>query len=71
LVPSGRAAAHLTFGHGAHYCLGAGLARLQIAVAMRTLLHRLPGLRLADDANAVGWHEGLATRGLTHLLVTW
>lgn len=68
---SGRAA-HLTFGHGAHYCLGAALARTQLRIALHRLLHRLPGLRLADhDPDAVRWCTGLATRGPARLLVTW
>jgi cytochrome P450 len=71
LVPTGRPAAHLTFGHGAHFCLGAGLARLQLNIALPTLVRRMPGVRLAEGADAVGWCEGLAIRGLTRLLVTW
>jgi cytochrome P450 len=71
LVPAGRAAAHLTFGYGPHFCLGARLARLQLNLALPALVRRMPGLRLADDAAAVGWCEGLAVRGLTRLLVTW
>jgi cytochrome P450 len=71
IEPAGRAMAHLTFGHGAHFCLGAGLARLQLTCALRTLFQRLPTLRLADGPNPVGWYEGLATRGLTHLNVSW
>jgi cytochrome P450 len=66
-----RAAGHLTFGHGPHFCLGAGLARLQVGTALETLWRRLPGLALAEVPDAVGWAEGLATRGLTRLLVTW
>jgi cytochrome P450 len=34
---------HLSFGHGVHFCLGAHLARHQVAIAVRALLHRLPG----------------------------
>jgi cytochrome P450 len=66
-----RSAAHLTFGHGAHYCLGAELARLQLNIAVPALLRRLPDLRLAAGADAVGWNEGMATRGPARLRVTW
>ncbi|MEU4828712.1 cytochrome P450 [Actinomadura sp. NPDC023710] len=34
---------HLSFGHGVHFCLGAHLARHQVAIAIDGLLHRLPG----------------------------
>jgi cytochrome P450 len=68
--PAARSAAHLTFGHGTHYCLGAPLARLQVRLALDALLRRLPKLALAD-ADAVGWKDGLAMRGLSRLSVTW
>lgn len=38
---------HLAFSSGIHYCLGAGLARLEGAVAVRTLYERFPDLRVA------------------------
>lgn len=42
------AARHLSFGHGPHFCLGAGLARLEAETALRGLFGRYPTLTLAD-----------------------
>lgn len=39
---------HLAFGHGIHFCLGAGLSRLEARVALGDILQRLPGLELAS-----------------------
>lgn len=41
---------HLAFGHGVHFCLGAPLARLEIATALRRLFERFPGISLAVPA---------------------
>lgn len=38
---------HVAFGFGAHYCLGAPLARLEARIALPMLFDRFPGLRLA------------------------
>jgi cytochrome P450 len=40
---------HLSFGFGTHFCLGAGLARLEARIAFRGLLERFPHLALAGD----------------------
>ena len=42
---------HLAFGFGEHFCLGSNLARLEARTAVRTMLDRLPNLRLAPDAD--------------------
>jgi cytochrome P450 family 142 subfamily A polypeptide 1 len=40
---------HLAFGFGAHFCLGASLARLEITAMIGRLLRRLPDLELATE----------------------
>lgn len=64
-------ASHIGFGHGPHHCLGAPLARMELQVALRTLLTRLPDLRLAVPETDVTWKSGVATRAPAHLPVTW
>jgi cytochrome P450 len=61
--------AHLGYGHGIHYCLGAPLARLEGHTALATLLRRLPDLRLAVDPAELRWRGGLIMRGLRTLPV--
>ena len=41
--------AHIAFGAGIHFCLGAPLARLELSVTLPRLLERMPALRLAGD----------------------
>jgi cytochrome P450 len=60
---------HVAFGHGIHFCLGAPLARLEGQIAIRTLLRRTDGLRLAVPQDAIRWQKGLVLRGLTALPV--
>jgi cytochrome P450 len=43
------ARAHLSLGYGIHYCLGAQLAKLQMAIVLDTLPRRLPKLRLKPN----------------------
>ncbi|MEU8353874.1 cytochrome P450, partial [Streptomyces sp. NPDC048845] len=59
---------HLGFGHGAHHCLGAPLARLELQEALRALILRFPGLRLAGD---IGWKNEMIVRGPFSMPVGW
>ncbi|MVN88377.1 cytochrome P450 [Deinococcus sp. HMF7620] len=58
---------HLTFGLGIHYCLGAPLARLELALSLRALCRTLPKLRLADPEEPGHYTGGFVIRGLARL----
>ena len=61
----------LGFGYGAHHCLGAQLARMDIQVALSALFDRCPGLRLAVPEDQLEWKTGMAVRGPVALPVSW
>jgi cytochrome P450 len=65
----GRAAGHLTFGHGIHYCVAAPLARIELDIAIRTALLRFPALRLAVPPGELRWRPSFRARGLVALPV--
>lgn len=44
---------HVSFGSGVHFCLGASMARTEATVALRTLVERLPTLRLAGPTERI------------------
>jgi cytochrome P450 len=62
---------HLAFGLGSHYCLGAPLARLEGAIALRALFDRFPDLHLATSIDDLAWRSGVLFRGLRELPVAW
>lgn len=59
-------ARHLAFGHGAHYCLGAPLARLEARSALAELARRIRSVTLAPD-NDLRYDPSFLLRGLTRL----
>ena len=62
---------HLAFGAGAHHCLGAQLARMELQEAFRGLLTRLPGLRMTISMSELEFRDGQAIASMRELPVTW
>ena len=58
---------HIAFGLGVHFCLGAGLARLEAAVAFGSLVPRLQHLRLKNPE--IRWSDSPFLRGPTELIL--
>ncbi|OMC40483.1 cytochrome P450 [Mycobacterium sp. IS-1264] len=58
----------VSFGSGAHFCLGAHLARMEARVALTELFKRIRGYQV-DEANAVRVHSS-NVRGFAHLPMT-
>lgn len=58
---------HLGFGYGAHYCLGAPLARLETRIALTATLRRLPAIELGDGEPV--WLRSILGRALRSLRV--
>ncbi|ATL69938.1 cytochrome P450 [Nocardia terpenica] len=63
--------AHVAFGYGIHYCLGAALARLELRTVYTALWQRFPTLRLADPAQENMFRLTTPAYGLTNLMVAW
>jgi len=59
---------HIGFGHGAHHCMGAQLARLELQEALRVLTSRLPGLQVAGE---IEWKTQMMVRGPRRMPVGW
>ncbi|WP_433216693.1 cytochrome P450 [Microtetraspora malaysiensis] len=62
---------HLTFGHGARYCIGAPLARIELQTVFAQLGARFPTLKLACAVDELTFNTNVLTGGLTALPVTW
>ncbi|MGB0928018.1 MAG: cytochrome P450 [Pikeienuella sp.] len=59
---------HTSFGYGIHFCLGANLARMEIAMALRALTKRFPNMTLVPDTDPK-WQPTLLVRGPAQVLV--
>ena len=60
---------HLAFGHGAHRCIGAELARMELRRAYPALVRRFPGIRLAEPVDRLPFRELSFVYGLEALAV--
>ncbi|MFC8722386.1 cytochrome P450 [Kitasatospora sp. NPDC057198] len=62
---------HVAFGFGVHQCLGQPLARLELEIALDTLLRRLPELRLAVPFEEIRFRHEMTVYGVETLPVAW
>ncbi len=58
---------HLAFGYGAHFCVGAALARLESRIAMEEMLKRFPTWEI--DESELGWVHTSTVRGFAKVPV--
>ncbi len=62
---------HLGFGHGVHQCIGQNLARVELQIALGTLVRRLPSLELAVPADSLAFSNDQEIYGINELPVRW
>jgi cytochrome P450 len=66
-----REAAHLAFGYGARYCIGAPLARIELNAVFAQLIPRFPSMRLTVDPATLPTRRDALAGGLVELPVSW
>jgi cytochrome P450 len=62
---------HVSFGYGVHQCLGQNLARAELEITFRTLVRRIPTLRLTTDIDDLPYKDNVAISGVYSLPVAW
>ena len=62
---------HIAFADGAHQCLGQPLARLELDIALTTVLKRMPNLRLTVPVSELEFRFTERAYGVYHLPVAW
>lgn len=60
---------HLTFGYGAHQCMGKNIGRMEMRIFLEEITRRLPHLRLAEQS--FNYLPNTSFRGPDHLWVEW
>lgn len=68
-IRRGDAGDHLSFGYGAHQCMGKNLARMELQIFLEELSRRLPHMRLAQQRFT--YLPNISFRGPEHLWVEW
>jgi cytochrome P450 len=64
-------AAHVTFGYGARYCIGAPLARIELKTVFAQLIPRFPSMHLTVDPATLPLRRDVLAGGLVELPVSW
>lgn len=64
-------ATHLAFGYGAHHCVGAPLARMELTAALPALLRRFPDLRLDIDPGQIAYRPMSIVYGAAQIPIAW
>jgi cytochrome P450 len=62
---------HVAFGFGVHQCLGQPLARAELAIALETVLRRVPTLRLAVPLDEISFRHEMIVYGVHAMPVEW
>ncbi len=62
---------HVSFGFGAHHCMGSGVARRELEIILEVMLDRMPGLRLEEGHLPEHKCHHLTFRGFDSLRVRW
>jgi cytochrome P450 len=58
---------HLAFGKGAHFCLGAPLARLEVQIGLREMFDRFGTFEITEPLENIPWTDNMTSRGPVRL----
>jgi cytochrome P450 len=62
---------HVAFGKGIHACIGAQLSRIEMRVALATIMKKMPDLRFAEAEPTLRYTPSLASRALRELRIAY